>query len=144
MTWLFANPQAAAMHYLPCPCQAEHNAADVPDNICGLGRTSGRLGFQSAGNLVHMTLQPTGTTRNGSDSENGIDSFVVIRMNHAVNEVAAAPAIAAIRSLLSFGSDILAMRARQHLRIMPEEAASLSFLRRANASLLYLTVSSVV
>ena len=84
------EPEAAAMHYLPCPCQAEHNTADVPDNICGLGGTSGRLGFQSAGNLIHMTFQPTGTTRNGSDSENGIDSFVVVRMNHAVNEVAAA------------------------------------------------------
>ena len=84
------EPEAATMHYLPCPCQAEHNAADVPNNICGLGGTSGRFGFQSAGNLIHMFLQPTGTTRNGGDSENGIDSPVVIRMNHAVNEVAAA------------------------------------------------------
>lgn len=84
------EPEAAAVHYFPCPCKAERNAADVADYVCGLGGTSGHFGFKSFGNLIHMTFQFTWTSRNRSDFKNGIDSVIVIRMNQAVNEITAA------------------------------------------------------
>lgn len=84
------EPQAAAVHYLPCPCQAERDAADVPDDVRGLGGTSRNFGFQSPGNLIHVPFQSAWTSRNRDNFENGIDTFVVIAMNQAVNEVAAA------------------------------------------------------
>lgn len=83
------EPEAATMHYLPCPGQAERDAADVADYLCGLCGTPGYLGFQPLGNFIHVYLHPAGTPRNRSDFKNGIDPFVVIRMNQAVNEVTA-------------------------------------------------------
>lgn len=84
------NRKPLPVHYLPCPCLAEHNAADVSDYMRGLCTISGHFGLQSIGNLVHMDFQPAGTPGNRGNFENGIDSLVVIAMNQAVNEVSAA------------------------------------------------------
>lgn len=84
------EPEAAAMHNHSDPYQRERYAADVADYVCGLGSTPGYSGFQTSGNLFHMAFQSARTLRNRSGFENGIDSFVVIGMNQAVNEITAA------------------------------------------------------
>lgn len=84
------EPEAAAMPNLPYSCKTERDPADVPDYMRGLGSTPGYSGFQTFGNLFHMASQSARTPRNRSGFENGIDPFVVIGMNQAVNEITAA------------------------------------------------------
>ena len=86
----FYEPEATETHYLSCPCQAERDTADVEDNACCLGRTSRYFGFQTSGYLIHVVFQSVWASRNRSNSENGINYFIVINMNQAVNEIAAA------------------------------------------------------
>lgn len=52
------EPEATAVQYLPCPCQAERYAAYVPDYVRRLSCIPGHFGFQSPGNLLHVTFQP--------------------------------------------------------------------------------------
>lgn len=86
----FYEPKATASHYFPCPCQSKRNTADVTDYMRCFDRTSRHLGFKATGNPVHIVFQSTRTSGNGGDSENGINTIVVISVNQFVNEIATA------------------------------------------------------